>query len=133
MSIYINKPEDIEEQIRQALAEYLTVYVRPLPANFALPCIMATASGGSTESTIDTFTVTIDARAETDAEAMDYLTDALGILEAQAAAQVGAIRNVIINSLASWGSDPVRPDLKLCTATVLVIAHRAKKEVSKKS
>ena len=126
----IYKPEDIEEQIRTALAEYLTVYVRPLPASYTLPNIMATASGGSTTNTIDTFTVTLDARAETDAEAMEYLTDALGILEAQATNQVNAIRNVIINSLASWGVDPVRPDLKLCTATVLVIAHRESKQIT---
>lgn len=126
----IHKPTDIEEQIRTALNTYLTVYVRPLPANYALPNIMVTANGGSTADTIDTFTVTLDARAETDAEAMEYLTDALGILEAQAANQVGAIRNVIINSLASWGVDPVRPDLKLCTATVLVIAHREKKTIT---
>ena len=129
----ILKPTDIEEQIRTALAEYLTVYVRPLPANFSLPCIMATVSGGSTTNTIDTFTVTLSARAETDAEALDYLNDALGVLAEQAAAQAGAIRNVSINSLASWGTDPIRPDLKLCTATVLVTAHRAKKTINKKT
>lgn len=133
MSITILKPEDIEDQVRKALADYLTVYVRPLPKNFTVPCITATAAGGRTENTIDTFTVSVDARAKSDAEAMDYLTDALGILEAQAAAQYGPIRNVIINSLASWGVDPVRPDLKLCTATVLVIAHRATKEINKKT
>lgn len=126
----ILKPVDIEEQIRTALAGYMNVYVCPLPASYTLPNIMATASGGSTADTIDTFTVTLDARAETDAEAMEYLTDALGILEAQAANQVNAIRNVIINSLASWGVDPVRPDLKLCTATVLVIAHRESKQIT---
>ena len=129
----ILKPEDIEEQIRTALADYLTVYVRPLPASYALPNIMVTASGGSTTNTIDTFTVTLSARAETDAEALDYLNDALGVLAEQAAAQAGAIRNVSINSLASWGTDPARPDLKLCTATVLVTAHRAKKTINKKT
>lgn len=126
----ILKPVDIEEQIRTALAGYMTVYARPLPASYTLPNLLVTANGGNTADTIDTFTVTLDARAETDAEAMEYLTDALGILEAQAANQVGAIRNVIINSLASWGVDPVRPDLKLCTATVLVIAHREKKTIT---
>lgn len=128
MNIY--KPTDIEEQIRTALAGYLTVYVRPLPASYALPNIMVTANGGSTTNTIDTFTVTLSARAETDAEALDYLNDALGILAEQTAAQVGGLRNVTINSLASWGSDPARPDLKLCTATVLVTAHRESKTIT---
>lgn len=129
----ILKPTDIEEQIRTALAEYLNVYVRPLPASYLLPNILVTANGGSTANTIDTFTVTLSARAETDADALDYLNDALGVLAEQAAAQVGAIRNVSINSLASWGTDPVRPDLKLCTATVLVTAHRTTKTINKKT
>ena len=126
----IHKPTDIEEQIRTALGPYLTVYVRPLPASYTLPNIMVTANGGSTANTIDTFTVTLSSRAETDAEALEYLNDALGILAEQAAAQVNGIRNVTINSLASWGTDPARPDLKLCTATVLVTAHRESKQIT---
>lgn len=126
----IHKPTDIEEQIRTALNTYLTVYVRPLPASYSLPNIMVTANGGSTANTIDTFTVTLSSRAETDAEALEYLNDALGILAEQAAAQVNGIRNVTINSLASWGTDPARPDLKLCTATVLVTAHRESKQIT---
>lgn len=120
----ILKPVDIEEEIRVALASYLNVYVRPLPKTYALPNILVTATGGRSSDTIDTFTVTLDSRAETDAEAFDYLSNALGLLEAQANNQVGALRNVTINSLGRWGSDPVRPDLKLCTATVLVTVHR---------
>ena len=120
----ILRPIDIEEEIRLALKDYLTAYVRPLPANFTTPCILITATGGSTAHTIDTFTVTIDARAESDAGAYELLSTALGLLEAQARAQFGALRNATINSLARWGNDPVRPDLKLCTATVLVTAHR---------
>lgn len=121
----ILKPVDIEEEIRLALKDYLTAYVRPLPKSYTLPNILITATGGTSRNTVDTFTVTLDARAETDAEAYDLLTTALGVLEAQAASQVGALRHAIINSLARWGTDPVRPDLKLCTATVLVTAHRA--------
>ena len=121
----ILKPVDIEEEIRLALKDYLTAYVRPLPKIYTLPNILITATGGTSRNTVDTFTVTLDARAETDAEAYDLLTTALGVLEAQAASQVGALRHAIINSLARWGTDPVRPDLKLCTATVLVTAHRA--------
>ena len=120
----ILKPVDIEEEIRTALKDFVTIYVRPLPENYILPNVLITATGGSSKDTIDTFTVSIDARAETDAEAYDALSTALGLLEEQAKKQHGALRNVMINSLARWGNDPARPDLKLCTATVLVTAHR---------
>ena len=120
----ILKPVDIEEEIRTALKNFITIYVRPLPEDYLLPNVLITATGGSSKDTIDTFTVSIDARAETDAEAYDTLSTALGLLEEQAKKQHGALRNVMINSLARWGNDPVRPDLKLCTATVLVTAHR---------
>lgn len=120
----IYRSEDIEEEVRLALKDYFTVYVRPLPAHFQVPSLFITAAGGNTRNTIDTFTVTISARAETDAEASELLRTALGTLEAEGQKQTGALRNVTINSLATWGSDPARPDLKLCTATVLVIAHR---------
>lgn len=120
----ILKPVDIEEQIRLALENYLTVYCQPLPASFSTPCILVTAAGGSSRDQVDTFTVSIDARAETDAEAYDTLATAIGILEEQANQQAGALRNATINSLARWGNDPVRPDLKLCTATMIVTAHR---------
>lgn len=120
----ILRPCDIENELRLALADYFNVYVRPLPASYSLPNVLITATGGSSENTIDTFTVVIDARAETDAEAFETIRNALGVIEAQAQAQTGALRNIVINSLARWGNDPVRPDLKLCTATILVTAHR---------
>lgn len=120
----ILRPCDIEEQIRLALKDYITAYVRPLPENFTMPSVLITATGGSSSNTIDTFTVTLDARAETDADSYELLRTALGLLEEQTRAQVGELRNVAINSLARWGNDPVRPDIKLCTATVLVTAHR---------
>lgn len=125
----ILRPTDIEEQIRLALAEHFTAYVRPLPATYTLPNVLITATGGRTANTVDTFTVVLDVRAETDAEAYETLSNALGVLEVQAQAQTGALRNVTINSLAKWGADPVRPDLKLCTATVLVTAHREAYEI----
>lgn len=124
MSIDIMRPCDIEDEIRKALTGYLTVYVRPLPENFQTPSILVTATGGNSQKTIDTFMVVLDSRAETDVEADELLRNALGILEAQTANQFGALRNITINSLATWGSDPVRPDLKLCTMSVLVTAHR---------
>ena len=120
----ILRPVDIEDEIRQALTGYLTVYVRPLPANFTTPCILVTATGGSSANEIDTFTVVLDARAQTDEAAFTLIRTAQGLLEKQGFSQFGALRNVTTNSLARWGNDPVRPDLKLCTLTCLVTAHR---------
>ena len=117
-------PVDIEDECRNALKDFITTYCRPLPANYTLPNVLVAATGGSSKDTIDTFTVVLDARAETDAEAVDVLNTAIGLIEAQASLQVGALRSVFINSLYRWGNDPVRPDLKLCSATVLVTAHR---------
>ena len=129
----ILRPIDIEDEARQALSEYFTVYNRPLPANYTLPCLLITATGGTSNNEVDTFTLTLDARAETDAEAYELITTALGALEQQAKNQVGALRHLTINSLARWGSDPVRPDLKLCTATVLVTCHREAYEITEDS
>ena len=129
----ILRPVDIEEQARLALKDYFTTYVRPLPANYTLPCLLITATGGTSNNEVDTFTLTLDARAETDAEAYELITTALGALEKQGKNQFGALRNVILNSLARWGSDPVRPDLKLCTATVLVTCHREAYEIPEES
>lgn len=120
----ILRPVDIENEIRNALKNYVTTYCRPLPAKFSMPSVLVAVAGGTTANTIDTFTVTLSARAETDAEAYVCLSTALGVLEYQTKNQIGYLRNVSINSLASWGSDPVRPDVKLCTATILVTAHR---------
>ena len=129
----ILRPIDIEDEARKALKDYFTTYVRPLPANYTLPCLLITATGGTSNNEVDTFTLTLDARAETDAEAYELITTALGALEQQAKNQVGALRHLTINSLARWGSDPVRPDLKLCTATVLVTCHREAYEITEDS
>lgn len=128
-NINIQKPIDVEEEARVALSPYVAAYVRPLPENYTLPCVEITATGGGTKDTIDTPVLTLSARARTDAEALDTLQTALGVLEAQASAQVGNLRHITINSLAQWGNDPVRKDLKLCTATVLVTCHRAPKTI----
>lgn len=129
----ILKPVDIENEVRLALKDYITAYVRPLPKDYTLPNVLITATGGRSTDTIDTYTVSLDARAESDAEAFDTLSNALGVLEAQSQSQVGALRHVTINSLARWGADPVRPDLKLCTATVLVTVHREAYEITNNS
>ena len=120
----ILRPVDIEDECRKALTDYLTAYVRPLPETYNLSNVLISCTGGESGNTIDRFTVVLDARAETDAEALELRNTAIGLLEKQAQNQFGALRNVEINSLGSWGSDPVRPDLKLATATVIVTAHR---------
>lgn len=120
----ILRPVDIEDECRKALTDYVTAYVRPLPESYTLPNTLISCTGGDSENTIDRFTVVLDSRAETDAEALENLRNSIAILEKQAENQVGALRNVEINRQGSWGSDPVRPDLKLATATVIVTAHR---------
>lgn len=126
----ILRPTDIEDEIRKALKDYMTVYCRPLPANFSTPSILVTATGGASTNEIDSFNVTLDARAETDEESYALIRTAQGILEEQGKTQFGALRNVSINSLARWGSDPIRPDLKLSTLTVVVTAHREEIAIS---
>ena len=43
----INKSIDVEEEIRTALAPYLTAYCRPLPKHYTLPNILITQVGGT--------------------------------------------------------------------------------------
>lgn len=125
----INKSVDIEDEIRKALTNYLTVYCRPLPAEYALPHILITQVGGADVNTIDTFEVVLDSRAKTEAEAINYLNTATAILKGAAGEQTTAIRFVAVNSLGSWGNDPVRPDLAMCSARLSVVAHQNKMEV----
>jgi len=125
----INKSIDIEEEIRSALSEYQTAYCRPLPAEYVLPHILITQVGGQTVQTIDTFYVVLDSRAETEAAALDYLNTAIGILKQVAKEQTTAIRHVTVNSSGSWGNDPVRPDLAMCSARLDVVAHQTIKEI----
>ena len=125
----ISKSIDIEEEIRSALSEYQTAYCRPLPAEYTLPHILITQVGGQTVQTIDTFYVVLDSRAETEAAALDYLNTAIGILKQVAKEQTTAIRHVTVNSSGSWGNDPVRPDLAMCSARLVVVAHQTIKEI----
>ena len=125
----INKSIDIEEEIRSALSEYQTAYCRPLPAEYTLPHILITQVGGQTVQTIDTFYVVLDSRAETEAAALDYLNTAIGILKQVAKEQTTAIRHVTVNSSGSWGNDPVRPNLAMCSARLDVVAHQTIKEI----
>lgn len=125
----INKSIDIENEVRLALTDYLTAYCRPLPAEYALPNILITQVGGTDASKIDTFGVVLDSRAVTEAEALDYLNTAVGILKAVAKAQTTALRHITVNSSGSWGNDPVRPDLAMCSARLEVVAHQNIMEV----
>lgn len=125
----INRSVDIEDEVRIALSEHFTAYCRPLPADYVLPNILVTQVGGSDRSRIGTFEVVLDARADTEQEASETLRTAIGVLKAAAAVQTTAIRHVSVNSSGSWGVDPVRPDLALCTARLSVVAHLETMEV----
>lgn len=124
MSTTIRRSVDIEDEIRKALKDYMTAYCRPLPANYSLPCILITQIGGSdAESQVDTFNVTIDARAKESADANELLRNALGIIRKVTAEQTTPLRHIVVNSSGNWGSDPVRPDLAMYTANISVVAH----------
>lgn len=125
----IKRSIDIENEIRVGLSGYLTAYCRPLPAEYTLPNILITQVGGADANDIDTFDVVLDARSETEKSASETLRTAIGVLKAVAAAQTTAIRYVEVNTSGSWGSDPVRPDLALCTARIRVVAHLENMEV----
>lgn len=127
MKIY--KSIDIEEEIRQALSDHFSAYVRPLPAEYDLPHVLITQVGGQTSQRIDTFEVVLDARAEREAQALDTLNTAVAVLKAVAAEQTTALRHITVNSSGSWGSDPVRPDLAMCSARISVTAHQIQQEV----
>lgn len=124
----IEKPVDIENEIRLALDDYFETYCRPLPEKYGLPNVVIEQTGGTTANTIDSFQIKISVRAKTDADAIDTMRDVLGVLEYQTENQFGALRHISVNSMASWGTDPARPDLKLCTMTAIVIAHREQYE-----
>ena len=125
----INKSIDIEEEVRTALAPHLTAYCRPLPAEYDLPNILITQVGGTDAQTIDTFEVVLDARAKLEAEAFDCLRTAIAILKTTAKEQTTALRYITVNSSGSWGNDPVRPDLAMCSARLAIVAHQMSMEV----
>ena len=128
MRIY--KSIDIENEVREALSDYLTVYCRPLPEQYELPNILVTKVGGTDSQTIDTFEVVLDSRALTEAEAIDCLDTATGLLKQIAKEQTTALRYVVVNSSGSWGNDPVRPDLSMCSARLSIKAHQEIMEVN---
>ena len=107
--------------MRLALADYLTAYCRPLPVDYDLPCILVSKVGGTDRDKIDTFEVVLDSRARTEYEADLTLRNAVGILKATN--HPSPIRYVTVTSSGSWGSDPVRPDLAMCSARLRIVAH----------
>lgn len=125
----IKQSIDIEDEIRKALDPYMTVYCRPLPAEYDIPHILVTQVGGMDSQTIDTFEVVLDSRAETEAAAIEYLNKAKGIVRQTAKEQTTALRHVVVNSSGSWGVDPVRPDLAMCSARLEITAHQIDTEV----
>jgi hypothetical protein len=120
----ILNPVDIENEVRLALKDYFEAYNRPLPEEYGLPNVLIEQTGGSSRDKIDTFQVRLSVRAETNAESNDVMRGVLGVLQTRCEAQFGALRHMSLNSQASWSTDPVRPDLKLCTALVLITTHR---------
>ena len=125
----INKSIDIEDEIRRALEPYQNIYCRPLPEEYALPNLLITKVGGTDSSTIDTFEVVLDSRARLEANAVDYLNTAIGLLRVIAKEQTTALRHIVVNSSGSWGVDPVRPDLCMCSARLSVTVHQIRTEV----
>lgn len=125
----IERSYDIEDEVRKALSPYFDAYVRPLPATYNLPNILVQQVGGTDLNTIDTFDVVLDIRAEDNAEAMITMRSAIGILKAVAKNQTTPLRLVTVNSSGSWGSDPVRPDLVMCSARLIIVAHEENVEV----
>lgn len=123
------KSIDIEEEVRTALSPHQKAYCRPLPADYSLPNILVTQVGGTDTDRVDTFEVVLDSRAETEAEALSYLNMAKAILIQTAKEQTTALRHVVVNTSGSWGADPVRPDLAMCSARISVTAHQQKVEV----
>lgn len=114
---------DIEDTVRKVLANYFTAYCRPLPKNYTLPCILVSQVGGSDTNQVDTFEIVLDSRAEDEETALLNLRNAVGILRQAEKNQNTPISNIKVNSSGSWGSDPVRPDLAMCSARVRVTAH----------
>lgn len=127
----IDRSIDVEEEIRVALNAYIKTYVRPLPAKFEVPSILVTAVGGDTENTVDYFDVTLDSRASENATALENLRNAVGIVVKIALSQQTRLRFAEIINLGSWGRDPVRPELAMCTARLRVLAHIETVEVNR--
>ena len=114
---------DIEYEVQKILAAYMTAYCRPLPADFTMPCVLITKVGGSDRDTIDTTEIVIDSRAPRESQAVALFNNAVGILRKIAKESTTPVRHVSVTSSGSWGVDPVRPDVAMCSARLSVTAH----------
>ena len=128
----IERSIDIEDEIRIILSSYIPAYCRPLPKSFALPSILISQVGGSDTNKVDTFEIVLDARAKNEAEANELLRNAVGILRQVEKEQNSAIAKIYVNSSGSWGNDPVRPELAMCSARLRIVAHFENKNITKK-
>ena len=126
MEVYISK--DVENEIRLALSAHVAeaVYCKPLPESPTFPCIEVTATGGSESSTIDTWSVVLDSRAENEDDAFELLRRCVGLMRAIAKKGETPIRYVEVNTLGSWSADGSRPDLAMCSAMLRVVVHEDK-------
>ncbi len=123
---------DIEDVVRLALTDYFQIYCRPLPSNFTVPSLEVSRVGGSEKSTIDTFDIVLDSRATEEAEADEQLRNAIGALKRIAKEQSTSLRAVEVNSIGSWGSDPVRPNLAMYSARLRLVAHQEKHTLNRR-
>jgi hypothetical protein len=123
---------DIENIVRLALTDYFTIYCRPLPSNFTVPSLEVQRVGGTDANTIDTFDVVLDSRAKEPADADEQLRNAIGVLKQVAKDQTTAIRFIEVNSSGSWGNDPIRPDLAMCSARLRIVAHQEKTTINRR-
>jgi hypothetical protein len=128
----ISRSIDIENIVRLALTDYFTIYCRPLPEKFETPSLLVSLVGGSDANTIDSFDIVLDSRAKSDAEANELLRTAIGALKQIAKEQTTALRYVEVNSSGSWGNDPVRPDLAMCSARLRIVAHQEKITINRR-
>jgi len=121
---------DIEEEVRTAIEKgNIKAYCRPFPKKPTLPNVLVQRVGGTDKDTIDTFQIALDARASTEAEADLTIRNAIGVLRQVAKEQTTAIRHIEVNTSGSWGKDPVRPDLAMCSARLIVTAHQEKTNI----
>lgn len=123
---------DIENIVRKALSDYFDIYCRPLPSKFKTPSLLVQKVGGTDKNTIDTVDIVLDARAKTEAEADQLLRNAIGVLKQIAKEQTTPIRMVSVNSSGSWGTDPVRPDLAMCSARLNIVAHQESTTINRR-
>ena len=109
---------DIEDEMRVLLDDYYVAYCDPLPKDYSVPFIRVTNAGGSEKNRIDTFTVVLEAYADTDAEACEIARNAVGILKES------VYYHIVENTKPTRFQDPLRPDLCRYRTTVLVTAHQ---------